>query len=64
VYFPDHTHEVDKIDAVRFGQFRMPMAGQSVILKAGDRLAVPRGVLHRAEVAGTELVVSLDAVRY
>lgn len=63
-YFPDHTHEVDKIDAVLAGQFMMRMAGESVILKAGDALAVPRDALHRAEVVGSESVVSLDAVRY
>jgi quercetin dioxygenase-like cupin family protein len=63
-YFPDHTHEVDKIDAVLAGQFMVRMAGESVILKAGDALAVPRDALHRAEVVGSESVVSLDAVRY
>lgn len=63
-YFPDHTHEVDKIDAVLAGQFMVRMEGESVILKAGDALAVPRDALHRAEVVGSESVVSLDAVRY
>ena len=41
----------------------MTMAGQSVVLKAGDCLAVPKGELHSAEVVGNEPVVSLDAVR-
>lgn len=62
-YFPDHTHEVDKIDGVLCGQFRMTMDGQSLILKAGDCLAVPRGMIHSAEVMGDEAVVSLDAVK-
>jgi len=61
--FPSHTHEVDKIDAVLRGRFRMTMQGQSAVLEAGDRLAIPRGVVHSAEVVGTEPVVSLDAVR-
>jgi quercetin dioxygenase-like cupin family protein len=61
--FPDHTHEVDKIDGVLSGQFKMTMNGQSVILRAGDLLTVPRGVVHSAEVIGDEAVVSLDAVR-
>lgn len=61
--FPDHTHGVDKIDAVLSGQFRMTMAGQSVVLEAGDTLVVPRGVGHSAEVIGDEPVVSLDAVK-
>ncbi len=62
-YFPPHTHEVDKIDGVLAGRFRLSMQGRSVILEAGDLLAVPKGVVHEAEVVGDEAVVSLDAVR-
>jgi len=61
--FPPHTHEVDKIDAVVAGRFRMTLLGQSFILEAGDCLAVPRGVVHAAEVVGPDPVTSLDAVR-
>jgi quercetin dioxygenase-like cupin family protein len=61
--FPDHDHNVDKIDAVLAGQFRMTIYGQSVILKAGDCLKVPRGVIHSAEVIGDQAVVSLDAIK-
>lgn len=61
--FPDHSHGVDKIDAVLSGRFRMTMHGREVVLEAGDRLAVPRGTVHSAEVVGDEDVVSLDATR-
>lgn len=61
--FPEHSHGIDKIDAVLSGRFRMTMQGKSVILEAGDCLAVPHGVLHRAEVVGDESVVSLDAIK-
>jgi len=61
--FQPHTHEMDKIDAVVSGRFRMSMHGLSVVLEAGDWLAVPRGTLHGAEVVGSEPVVSLDATR-
>lgn len=61
--FPPHTHEVDKIDSVLRGRFRLEMEGRSVILEPGDCLAVPRGVVHSAEVVGDEPVVSLDAVK-
>ncbi len=61
--FPEHTHDVDKIDAVVSGRFRLEMGGEEVVLEAGDRLAVPRGTPHSAEVVGDETVVSLDAVR-
>lgn len=61
--FPDHSHEVDKIDGVLAGKFRMTMQGETVILTAGDCLVVPRGVVHSAQVVGSEAVVSLDAVK-
>ena len=54
---------MDKIDAVVAGRFRMTMGGTSVVLGPGDRLAVPRGTRHAAEVVGDETVISLDAIR-
>lgn len=62
-HFPEHTHGIDKIDAVVSGRFRMRMGGQEVVLEAGDSLAVPRGTVHSAEVVGEEPVVSLDATK-
>jgi quercetin dioxygenase-like cupin family protein len=61
--FPEHTHNVDKIDAVVSGRFRMVVAGHFTILGPGDWVEVPRGVHHTAAVVGDEPVVSLDAVR-
>jgi quercetin dioxygenase-like cupin family protein len=60
--FPPHTHDSNKMDAVLSGQFRITMAGESVVLEAGDAVAVPAGVEHSAETAGDEPVVSLDGV--
>jgi quercetin dioxygenase-like cupin family protein len=62
-YFPDHTHTVDKIDAVISGQFRIVMGKDSAILRAGDFVHIPRGAVHSAEVVGDEPVESLDAIR-
>jgi quercetin dioxygenase-like cupin family protein len=50
------------MDAVVYGRFRLVLEGQEVILDAGDILAVPRGIIHSAEVMGDEPLVSLDAV--
>lgn len=61
--FGDHTHPVDKIDAVVSGRFRMGTPDGEVVLEAGDCLAVPAGTVHSAAVVGDEPVVSLDAVR-
>jgi mannose-6-phosphate isomerase-like protein (cupin superfamily) len=41
----------------------MRMQGKTVVLEAGDCLAVPRGEIHSAEVVGDQPVVSLDAIR-
>jgi quercetin dioxygenase-like cupin family protein len=62
-HFPEHTHEVDKVDAVLSGCFRLVVAGHPAVLGPGDWIAVPRGVRHSATVLGDEPVVSLDAVR-
>jgi len=62
--FPDHTHELDKLDAVVSGRLRIATETASVVLKAGDCLAVPRGTVHTADVVGNEPVVSLDGIHY
>ena len=61
--FPDHTHGVDKIDAVVSGRFRLVVSGHLAVLGPGDWAEVPRGAVHSATVLGDEPVVSLDAVR-
>jgi quercetin dioxygenase-like cupin family protein len=60
--FPNHSHGVDKIDAVVSGRFKMIVEGQELVLEAGDMLPVARGIVHSAEVLGDESVVSLDGV--
>jgi quercetin dioxygenase-like cupin family protein len=62
-HFPEHTHAVDKIDAVLSGTFRLVIAGEEALLGPGDSVVVPGGVRHSATVMGDEPVVSLDAVR-
>jgi quercetin dioxygenase-like cupin family protein len=62
-HFPEHTHGVDKIDAVLSGRFELVLAGERAILGPGDWITVPRGVRHSATVVGGEAVVSLDAVK-
>lgn len=61
--FPDHVHEIDKIDAVVSGRFRMVVAGHLAMLGPGDWVEVARGVRHSATVIGNQPVVSLDAIR-
>lgn len=61
--FPDHVHQVDKIDAVLTGRLQITVLGDSMVLEAGDMVVVPKGAVHSATVVGNESVVSLDAVR-
>ena len=62
-YFREHTHDVDKIDAVIAGHFRITMQDGSAVLGPGEWVAVPRGAVHSAEVVGDDPVVSLDAIK-
>jgi len=61
--FPPHTHDVEKMDAVLAGRFRIMMQGEEVLLGPGDAVLVPRGAEHSAEVVGNDSVISLDAVK-
>jgi mannose-6-phosphate isomerase-like protein (cupin superfamily) len=61
--FPDHTHGVDKIDAVVSGRFRLVIGGHVAMLGPGEWAEVPRGVMHNATVLGDEPVVSFDGIR-
>ena len=62
-HFPEHTHEVDKIDAVLRGRFEIVLDGEQIELGPGDWVEIPRGAPHSARVVGGETVVSLDAVK-
>lgn len=62
-HFPDHVHDVDKIDAVLSGRFRIVLGGHTLVLGAGDWVYVRKGVRHSASVVGDEPVVSLDALK-
>ncbi|MDO8677825.1 MAG: cupin domain-containing protein [Acidobacteriota bacterium] len=61
--FPDHSHGVDKIDAVVSGRFRLVVGGHLAMLGPGDWVAIPRGSVHNATVIGDEPLVCLDAVK-
>jgi quercetin dioxygenase-like cupin family protein len=58
---PDHTHSMDKKDAVVSGRLKIEAAGEVFLLEAGDMIALPAGMIHNAKVIGSEPVVSLDA---
>ena len=61
--FPDHTHGIDKVDAVVSRRVRLVGGGPQAGGGPGDWVVVPRGSVHSAAVMGDEPVVSLDAVK-
>ncbi len=61
--FAEHTHPVDKKDAVLEGEFAITIEGEEFLLKAGDVIKVPSETVHQAEVRGSTPVVSLDAAK-
>lgn len=61
--FPDHTHDVNKKDAIVSGLFKFTMYGKEVVLKPGDTIEVPRNTVHNAEVVGTENVLFFDSTK-
>jgi quercetin dioxygenase-like cupin family protein len=62
--FAEHEHAQEKCDAVLEGVLRITVAGAAYDLKAGDRLYLPAGTRHGAEVVGRKTVVSLDGTRW
>jgi quercetin dioxygenase-like cupin family protein len=58
--FPEHEHAQEKCDAVVEGFLRIVVGETAYDLKPGDRLYLPAGTRHSAEVIGRKTVVSLD----
>ena len=61
--FPDHTHSISKKDAIISGRFEFTMYGETVELKPGDMVKVPKGTVHNARVLGNESVTFFDATQ-
>ena len=59
--FPEHEHGLPKCDGVIQGVLRITVGETAWDLGPGDRIYLPAGTRHRAEVVGNETVVSLDA---
>ncbi len=62
--FPDHAHGQDKCDAVLEGVLRVVVDGVAYDLETGDRLYLPAGTRHAAQVVGRRTVLSLDGTRW
>lgn len=62
--FPPHEHAQDKCDGVVEGVLRVTVADAVFDLGPGDRIYLPAGTRHSAEVVGSKTVVSLDGTRW
>jgi len=62
--FPEHEHAQDKCDAVLEGTLRITVGVAAFDLKPGDRLYLPAGTKHSAEVVGSKTVLSLDGTKW
>ncbi|HEV2063369.1 MAG TPA: cupin domain-containing protein [Thermoanaerobaculia bacterium] len=62
--FPEHEHGQDKCDAVIEGILRITVGAEVFDLSKGDRLYLPAGTRHAAEVLGRRTVVSLDGTKW
>jgi mannose-6-phosphate isomerase-like protein (cupin superfamily) len=62
--FAEHVHEKDKCDGVLEGILRVTVKETLFELRPGDRLYLPAGTPHSAEVLGPRTVVSLDGTRW
>ena len=58
--FPEHEHTQAKCDAVLAGTLRVTVLEKAWDLGPGDRLYLPAGTRHAAEVVGGDTVLSLD----
>jgi quercetin dioxygenase-like cupin family protein len=58
--FPEHEHPRAKCDAVLEGVLRVTVGAEAFDLGAGDRLYLPAGTRHTAQVMGSGTVLSLD----
>ncbi|GFO43242.1 cupin domain protein [Plakobranchus ocellatus] len=61
--FPNHTHNMTKMDAITTGKFFVSMHGQELVMEPGDIVEVPKGVVHNAHVIGSESVTFFDSTR-
>ncbi|MEP6471456.1 MAG: cupin domain-containing protein [Acidobacteriota bacterium] len=62
--FSSHEHEQDKCDGVVQGLLRVTVRDDVYDLGPGDRLYLPAGTRHSAQVVGAQTVLSLDGTRW
>lgn len=62
-YSADQRIQIDTIDAIVQGSLKVSLDGESTILKPGDCLFIPKGLVSSAEVVGDKSVICLTGTR-
>ena len=59
--YGEHRHAYDKVLVTAAGSvtFHLPEIGRDVLLETGDRLELPKGTLHGADVGAQGVTLSL-----
>ena len=60
---PDHRHPFDEIRIVATGALMLNIAGNQLLLRAGDRIDIPANTRHSKAVEGEDACVCLIASR-
>lgn len=58
---PDHRHPFDEVRMVASGELLLDIAGNKLLLRAGDRIVVPSNTRHFKKVQGNEPCVCICA---
>lgn len=57
----DHRHPFDEVRMVAKGELLMNVAGNQLLLRAGDRITVPSNTRHSKKVNGSESCICICA---
>lgn len=59
----DHRHPFDEVRIVVSGQLSLDIAGNRLLLRAGDRILIPANTRHSKQADGAEACVCLFAMK-
>lgn len=60
---PIHRHPFDEVRTVVSGEMILDIAGNKLLLRAGDRIVIPANTRHSYKAQGTEDCLSLTALK-
>jgi quercetin dioxygenase-like cupin family protein len=58
---PDHRHPFDEVRMVASGQLLLDIAGNQMLLRAGDKVVIPANTRHSKRAEGQETCVCICA---